>query len=102
MRMDHQYQSAPRRKKLTRYLGLSYILAGACFLFEPYIGVMDILPDAIGYLFLFLGLYRLADLDERLGEALKGARNLALVGIARWVAMFLSGILIWTTATFIS
>ena len=88
--MDHQYQSAPRRKKLTRYLGLSYILAGACFLFEPYIGVMDILPDAIGYLFLFLGLYRLADLDERLGEALKGARNLALVGIARWVAMFLA------------
>ncbi len=90
MRMNYPNHSAAHKKKLTRYLGLSYVLAGACFLFEPYIGVIDILPDAIGYLFLFLGLYRFADLDERLGEALKGARNLALVGIARWVAMFLA------------
>lgn len=85
--MDRHNQ---KKKKLTRYLGLGYISAGAFFLFEPYIGVIDILPDAVGYLFLFLGLFRLADLDERLGEALKGARNLALVGIARWVAMFLA------------
>ena len=78
------------KKKLTRYLGLSYILAGAFFLFDPYIGVIDLLPDSIGYFLFFLGLYRFADLDERLGTALKGARNLALVGIARWIATFLA------------
>ena len=90
MRMVYQNQSTPNRKKLTRYLGLSYIVAGACFLFEPYIGIVDVLPDCIGYLFFFLGLYRFADLDDRFGEALKGARNLALVGIARWIAMLLA------------
>ena len=83
-------QPTLHKKKLTRYLGLSYMVAGACFLFEPYIGIIDLLPDALGYLFLFLGLYRFADLDDRLGEARKGARNLALVGIARWIAMFLA------------
>lgn len=90
MRMVYPNQQALHKKKLTRYLGLSYIVAGACFLFEPYIGVIDLLPDCLGYLFLFLGLYRFADMDDRLGEALKGARNLALVGIARWIAMFLA------------
>ena len=90
MRMVYPNQQALHKKKLTRYLGLSYIVAGACFLFEPYIGIIDLLPDCLGYLFLFLGLYRFADMDDRLGEALKGARNLALVGIARWIAMLLA------------
>ncbi len=88
--MVYPNQPALQKKKLTRYLGLGYILAGACFLFDPYIGIVDVLPDCIGYLFFFLGLYRFADLDDRLGEALKGARNLALVGIARWIAMLLA------------
>ena len=88
--MEYKNQFVLREKKLTRYLGFSYILAGACFLFEPYIGVIDLLPDCIGYLFFFLGLYRFADLDDRLQEALKGTRNLALVGIARWIAIFLT------------
>ena len=51
---------------------------------------MDLLPDALGYLFILLGLYRMADLDDRLSEAMKGARNLAFVGIARVVAMLLA------------
>ncbi len=88
--MEYKNQSIVTKKKLSRYLGLGYIVAGACFLFEPYIGVIDLFPDCVGYLFFFLGLYRFADLDDRLREALKGARNLALVGIARWIAMFLA------------
>ena len=60
MRMVYPNQQALHKKKLTRYLGLSYIVAGACFLFEPYIGIIDLLPDCLGYLFLFLGLYRFA------------------------------------------
>ena len=87
--MEYQTHTPAKGKKLNRYLGFGYMLAGAFFLFEPYIGIIDLLPDALGYLLICLGLYRLADLDERLSEALKGARSLALVGIARWVAMFL-------------
>lgn len=89
-RMVNSNQPFTHKKKLTRYLGLSALLAGAFFLFDPYIGVIDLLPDCIGYLLFFLGLYRFADLDERLGMALKGARNLALVGVARWIATFLA------------
>ena len=85
------YNHTPKKeKKLPRYLGFGYITAGACFLFDPFISVIDLLPDCLGYLFIILGLYRLADLDDRLGDALKGARNLALVGIARVVAMLLA------------
>ena len=88
--MVNQNHPLTHKKKLTRYLGLSYILTGAFFLFDPYIGIIDLMPDCIGYLLFFLGLYRFADLDERLGAALKGARNLALVGVARWIATFLA------------
>ena len=84
--MNHLH-SPKKEKKLHRYLGLSYITAGAVFLFDPYVSVIDLLPDALGYLFILLGLYRMADLDDRLAEAMKSARNLALVGLARVVAM---------------
>lgn len=85
------YTPTPSRgKKISRYLGLSYILAGSVFLFDPFLSVIDLLPDCIGYLFIILGLYRLADMDDRLGDALKGARNLALIGLARVVAMLLT------------
>jgi len=82
--------TSSRERKLNRYLGIGCITAGAWFLFDPYIGIIDLLPDCLGYLFILLGLYRLADLDDRLSEALRGMRNLALVGIARFVAMFLA------------
>ena len=89
MPMNYNHTS-PKEKKLSRYLGFGYITTGACFLFEPYVGVIDLLPDCLGYLFIFLGLYRLADMDDRLTEALKGARNLAFVGLARIAASFLA------------
>lgn len=76
-----------RKKKSNRYLGLSYVLAGAFFLFDPFISIIDLLPDCIGYLLMMVGLYRFADLDDGLSEARKGLRNLALVGLARLVAV---------------
>ena len=87
--MNH-FNPPKKEKKLGRFLGIGYVTAGAVCLFEPYISVIDLLPDALGYLFIFMGLYRLADLDDRLAEALKGARNLAFTGLARVVAMLLS------------
>lgn len=74
-------------KKLSRTLGVGWILVGALFLFDPYFSALDLLPDCFGYIFFALGLYRLSDLDARLSEAAKGARRLALVGAARLVAM---------------
>lgn len=85
------YTPAPApAKRLGRYLGLSWILAAACFLFDPFISVIDLLPDALGYLLLVPALYRLSDLDERLADAAKGVRYLLLIGIARLLALLLA------------
>lgn len=79
-----------RAPKLGKYLGLSYILAGAVFLFDPFVSVFDLLPDCVGYLLILLGLYRLADLDDRIMDAAKGVRYLALIGLARLLALALA------------
>ena len=76
--------------KLGRYLGVTLVAVGAFFLFDPFVSVMDLLPDALGYLFILLGLYRLSDLDERLKDASKGVGYLALIGVTRMVALFLA------------
>ena len=83
---------APRRKpaRLGKYLGISLFTAGAVCLFDPFISVLDLLPDALGYLLMLLGLYRLADLDDRLMEAAKGLRYLALIGVVRFLSLFLA------------
>ncbi len=70
-----------------RHLGLGCLIAGACFLFEPFLGVFDFFPDCIGYLLFSLGLYRLADMDDRLADAARGTRRLALLGLVRLLAL---------------
>lgn len=87
--MDAIHTPTPKQKP-GRYLGISLMALGAFFLFDPFLSVLDILPDALGYLFFYLGLRRLGDLDDRLSEALKGIRYLALVGMARYLALLLA------------
>lgn len=79
-----------RRERLGRYLGLAWVIVGACFLFDPYLTVIDLLPDCIGYLLIYVGIYRIADLDDRLAEASRGIRRLALLGVARLLCTFLA------------
>lgn len=81
---------AARADKLTPSLGVTLMLVGAFFLFDPFVSVIDLLPDAIGYLLFAMGLYRLADMDERLAEASRGMRRLALLGLARPLALLLA------------
>ena len=87
--MNTTINHSPRRKT-GKYLGISLFTAGAVCLFDPFISVVDVLPDALGYLFMLLGLYRLADMDDRLMEAAKGLRYLALIGVARLLSLFLA------------
>ncbi len=87
--MNYTPSPAPAGK-LGKFLGLSWLLAAACFLFDPYISIVDLLPDAVGYLLFLPALYRLADLDERLADAAKGVRYLLLIGIARLLALLLA------------
>lgn len=87
-RVTPMNQAPTSSRKLGKYLGLSLVSVGAVFLFEPFVSILDLLPDALGYLFILLGLYRLSDLDDRIMEASKGLRLLALIGVARVLALF--------------
>ena len=82
--------ASPRPDKVGKYLGIGLFTAGAFFLFDPFVSVLDMLPDALGYLFLLWGLYRLSDMDDRLMEAAKGMRLLAVIGLARPVALLMA------------
>ena len=53
--MNTTINHSPRRKT-GKYLGISLFTAGAVCLFDPFISVADVLPDALGYLFMLLGL----------------------------------------------
>ena len=82
--------SLARTRKIGKYLGLGWMMAAAFFLFDPFISIVDLLPDAVGYL-LFLPAFRcLADMDERIADAVKGIRYLMLIGIARVVALLMA------------
>ncbi len=75
-------------------MGFGCLLAAGLFLWNPIVGVTDLLPDAVGYLLLCLGLLRLADLNERLSDAQRGFRAALWVSLGRVVAWLLSDVLL--------
>ncbi len=54
------------KNRYSRDMGLTMILVSGIFFCNPVIGFTDILPDAIGFLLLLCGLYRMADMDHHL------------------------------------
>ena len=62
-------------------LGLGWLIPGVVMLSNPVIAFYDILPDAIGYLLLCVALFRLADLNSSVADALKRFRTLIWINI---------------------
>ena len=58
-------------KKIKKNFGFGAILVSFIFIFNPNIHLIDLLPDAIGYLLLCLGLSQLADMNDYAQDALK-------------------------------
>ncbi len=81
--------SLPRACRPGASLGLDLVLAGAFFLFDPFISVFDLLPDFVGYLLITVGLYRLGDLDDRMADAARLSRRMVLLGVLRLSAVAL-------------
>ena len=79
--------SPGKKSKRREFMGLNYVAAGFCFLFNPVIGVNDFLPDFIGWLPILYGLGRLSDLSEDLAFAKKQATRLFYIGLARIAVM---------------
>ncbi len=56
--------------KERKNLGLGLLPIAAFFLFNPTFAVLDVLPDVIGYLLLYIGLRPLADMNYHIEDAL--------------------------------
>lgn len=81
-------------KRRTSGMGYGLMLVAGLFLWNPVVGMTDVLPDIIGYLFLLAGLSRIADLGDRLDGARERFRNVVWIALGELVAQMLVNIFI--------
>ncbi len=72
----------------SRVIGFGHILIGLIFLANPYFNLLDILPDAIGYLLILRGLGACLWTIPSFEEAVKQAKILIGISLIRMVALF--------------
>ncbi len=75
-----------RHVRFGKYTGLGWAAASAAFLFDPEIGLVELLPTFIGYLFLTLSLMYWRDLSPHFESAWKKFRLLAFVSGLKFVS----------------
>ncbi len=78
-------------------LRLTYFIYGAVFLFNPFVTVVDALPDFIGALFFVLALYKIRDLSDYLNSARTNFIRFFWVSLSRIPAFF---IMFWVSHNF--
>ena len=66
-------------------MGIGYITIGVIFLFNPMISLLDVLPDFIGYIFILVSIYKLADMTNLMDKIHRHILYLTAVSIARLV-----------------
>ena len=64
-------------------MGFGFLLAGAIFLFDPFINIFDILPDVIGYILIVYGLSKISDLELKAAEARRRMTSALYVAAGR-------------------
>ncbi len=70
-------------------LGIGLLPIGAIFLCEPTLGgTVDVLPDAIGYLLMMIGLRALADLNDYMENAITLCKRMMIVSACRFLSAF--------------
>lgn len=76
-------------KKDARRVRLGFAVAAAVFLFNPNVMLLDVLPDAVGYLLLLMAFSPLADAVPHFDDAVTGFRRLAFLTLLRYPAFVL-------------
>jgi hypothetical protein len=71
-------------------MGFGFLLAGMIFLFDPFINIFDIMPDAIGYALIIYGLAKLSDIELKVAEARRRMTSAFYVAIGRLATVVLS------------
>jgi len=64
-------------------LRFPYFIYGAIFLFNPFVNIIDVLPDFIGALFFITGLYKLRDMSDYFEKARLGFRRYFWISASR-------------------
>lgn len=93
--MDNQILISPKESytvKVKPYRGMGFLLFCffPIFLFNPDVGIIDFIPDFIGYIFPLIALSKLRDLSEKFEDAYKRIGIAALVSVGKLVSVFLS------------
>ena len=70
-------------------MGFGLLILGSIFFANPCLNVLDILPDWIGCLLIFLGLRKLSDLSPRLAGARAGFGKMSVVFLLKFASFFL-------------
>ena len=68
-------------------MGITYILAGRWFLFNPNFNVIDVFPDFVGYLLIYRGLFQPSFMSDQLRVARDLIWKLALITAVRAVSV---------------
>ncbi|MBQ8496686.1 MAG: hypothetical protein IJ489_04425 [Clostridia bacterium] len=71
-------------------MNIGYMIVGCIFLFNPFINIIDILPDFIGYLFILKALSELSDLERNIGSARKKFKAAMWVSLVKCLLVFAS------------
>ena len=66
-------------------MGIGFIIIGVIFLFNPMVSLLDVLPDFIGYLFILIGIYKLADMTNKMDKIHKHILYVAGISVVRLV-----------------
>lgn len=69
--------------------GFFWILLGVCFLWDPIVGLVDCLPELVGWLLICIGVSALADMNEDIAEAQRAFRRMLWISLIRIAAELL-------------
>ena len=69
---------------------IGYMIIGCIFLFNPFINIIDIFPDFIGYLFIMRALAELSDLDRNICNARNRFKSAMWVSLVKCALVFAS------------
>lgn len=70
-------------------MGFGYIAVGLFFLFNPNINVFDFLPDVIGFLLIYHGLFQMSFSSAKLQDMRPSLLKLTLIAAAHTLSIFL-------------
>ena len=74
--------------KLNTNIGFSLLPFAFIFLFDPFYTIYDFLPDFIGYIIILIAIIKLADINDRMKDAFRGFRKIAIINFLRIPAAF--------------